>query len=176
MAEDHARAFRVTDLPEDFEKDAIYNLKWLWCNYPLEGKPFNIWETSNMRLGFLGCGFTLYYDLIKGLIFIMCIWFCISFFALYDNYTAGKEDEWDESLEGHWIIAGTIAAHGTESHPSIYQAWLNAVMSWTWLIIYVVIHIRSKDIVTKLYEDVVSPADFTLLIRNIPTNATKDDI
>ena len=48
------------------------------------------------------------------------IWFGISFFALYDNYTAGKEKEWDEELEGHWLISGTIAAHGTESHPSIY--------------------------------------------------------
>lgn len=53
--------------------------------------------------------------------------FAISFFALYDNYTAGKEHEWDEDLEGHWLISGTIAAHGTDSHPSIYQAWLNSI-------------------------------------------------
>ena len=80
----------------------------------------------------------------------MLLCFAISFFALYDNYNAGKEGEWDESLEGHWIVSGTIAAHGTESHPSIYQPWLNAVMSWTCLFIYVITHIRSKDIVHSL--------------------------
>ena len=74
----------------------------------------------------------------------------MSFFALYDNYSAGKEDQWDEELRGDWIISGTIAAHGSDSHPSIYQAWLNAVMSWLILFIYVIIHIRSKDIVQNL--------------------------
>ena len=37
-------------------------------------------------------------------------------------------------------------------------------------------HIRSKNIAQRLFADVVSPADFTLLIRNIPSNATKEDI
>ena len=71
---------------------------------------------------------------------------------------------------------GTIAAHGTESHPSIFQAWINAAMSWTCLFIYVIIHVRSKDIVQKLYADLLTPAEFTLLIRKIPTNATKEDL
>ena len=44
----------------------------------------------------------------------------MSVFALYDNYKSGKEAEWDESLDAHWIIRGTIAAHGIDSHPSIY--------------------------------------------------------
>ena len=129
-----------------------------------------------MELGEWGCGFTLYYDLIKWLIIIMLVGSAMSIFALYDNYTAGKEDKWDEQLEGNWIISGTIAAHGTESHPSIFQAWINAAMSWTCLFIYVIIHVRSKDIVQKLYADLVTPAEFTLLIRKIPTNATKEDL
>ena len=41
----------------------------------------------------------------------------MSIFALYDNYTAGKEDQWDETLQGDFIISGTMAAHGTDSHP-----------------------------------------------------------
>ena len=106
----------------------------------------------------------------------MLVCTAFSVFALYDNYTAKKEDEWDEQFEGHFIISGSIAAHGTDSHLSIYQAWLNAVMSWTCLFIYVIIYIQSKDIVNSLQSDEISPADFTLLIRNIPHNATKADI
>ena len=39
---------------------------------------------------------------------------CLAFglYALYDNYSAGNEAEWDEKLDGHVIISGTIAAHG----------------------------------------------------------------
>ena len=100
----------------------------------------------------------------------------MSCFALYDNYTAGKEDQWDEELKGDFIISGSIAAHGTDSHPSVTQAWLNAVMSWLVLFVDVVIHIRSKRVVKKLSRDTLSPADFTILIRQIPQNATKEEI
>ena len=92
----------------------------------------------------------------------MLVCTAFSVFALYDNYTAKKEDEWDEQFEGHFIISGSIAAHGTDSHLSIYQAWLNAVMSWTCLFIYVIIYIQSKDIVNSLQSDEISPTDFTL--------------
>lgn len=79
-----------------------------------------MWDSSPTSLGIeLGCGFSLYYDLIKTLGFMMmiCNWF--SLFAMIDNYSADKAGEWDEKLDGHFIISGTIAAHGTDSAPSI---------------------------------------------------------
>ena len=48
---------------------------------------------------------------------MICNWF--SLFAMIDNYSADKAGEWDEKLDGHFIISGTIAAHGTDSAPSI---------------------------------------------------------
>jgi len=74
-------------------------------------------------------------------------------FALVDNYSAGKEGEWDEKLDGHFIISGSIAAHGEDDAPSSYQAWLNAVMEWSLLVIYVVIHLRHKNLYQKIDED-----------------------
>ena len=49
-------------------------------------------------------------------------------------------------------------------------------MSWTCLFVYVIIHIRRQIIAEKIFAEVISPADFTLLIRNIPSNAKKQDI
>ena len=41
-------------------------------------------------------------------------------------------------------------------------------MSWICLIIYVIIHFRSKGIVEYLNSDFITPANFTLYILNIP--------
>ena len=107
---------------------------------------------------------------------MMMLCFIWSFFALYDNYTAGKEGEWDEKLDGHFIISGSICAHGEDDAPSSYQAWLNAAMAWCLLIIYVVVHIRHKDMVRQIDDDQISPPDFTIYIRNIPKDATVEEI
>ena len=45
---------------------------------------------------------------------IMLICLIFSFFCLIDNYSAGKEQEWDEGHDGHPIISGTIEAHGKD--------------------------------------------------------------
>ena len=45
----------------------------------------------------------------------MSFWTIMTLFSLIDNYTAGSEGEWEEKNDGHFIISGTIAAHGEDS-------------------------------------------------------------
>jgi hypothetical protein len=77
------------------------------CNFPYESNRFSLCA-SILQLGELGCGFSLYYDLIKALVLMMVAAIAWSVYALYDNYTADNESEWHEQLDGHFIISGTI--------------------------------------------------------------------
>ena len=49
-------------------------------------------------------------------------------------------------MEGNVIISGSIAAHGEDDQPSLVQAWLNAVMEWSLLAVYVVLQLRHKKL------------------------------
>ena len=49
---------------------------------------------------------------------IMLLCFLFTFFCLFDNYWAGEEYDWDEDIDNHEFISGTIAGHGHDS-PSI---------------------------------------------------------
>ena len=43
-----------------------------------------------------------------------------------------------------------MAAHGEDDSPSMIQAWLNAVMQWSLLVVYVVIHLWHKNLTQKI--------------------------
>ena len=49
-------------------------------------------------------------------------------------------------------------------------------MEWSLLVIYVVIHLRHKNLYQKIDEDQISPPDFTIYLRDIPRTATVDEI
>ena len=106
----------------------------------------------------------------------MLICTIVSFFCFWDNYTANKAGEWHNDLEGHEVIRGTIAAHGTEGSPSIVQTWLFAVMGWVILIYFIYIKTRSDIIVEKIDQDEKSPSDYTLLVTNLTKNATELEV
>jgi hypothetical protein len=93
-----------------------------------------------------------------------------SVYALVDNYTADKEEEWDEGLDGHFIISGTICAHGEDGAPDPKQAWLNCGCAWFLLVVHVLLFFRAKQIVRKIDDSVISPSDFNLFITRIPLN------
>lgn len=80
----------------------------------------------------------------------MLICTVISFYCFWDNYLTNKADEWDAALEGHEVIRGTIAAHGTENVPSIAQPWIFSVMGWVVLVYFIFIKTRSDIIVERI--------------------------
>jgi len=131
-----------------------------------------------MTLGELGCGFALYFDLVKDMVLIMLLCFGFAFFAIYTNYDADHEGDWDEELEknNHYMISGSIAAWGTDDEPPVLQTWLNCAMVWTVLFVYVVIHLRHKGIVKTIDAGLISPSDFTLFVRNIPTDTKPEEL
>lgn len=131
-----------------------------------------------MTLGELGCGFSLYFDLVKDMIIIMLVCFAFAFYAIYTNYDADHEGDYDTELEenNHYMISGSIAAWGTDDEPPVLQTWLNAVMCWTVLFIYVIVHLRHKSIVRRIDQGLISPSDFTLFVRNIPTDTKEEEL
>jgi hypothetical protein len=118
----------------------------------------------------LGCGFPLFYDYFKALILIIIFGIVLTIFPLYDNLSAGNESEWDEELDGHWIIRGSIAAHGTDGEPKVIQAWLFATLSWVIMITYVCAQLRRKYLSKQIDADTISPSDFTLYFTGLPKN------
>ena len=118
---------------------------------------------------------TLYFKLLKYLMITMLICFAFAFFCLVDNYFADKEEEWEASLKDHMIISGTIAAHGTGT-PSVIQPWLFAAMGWAILIYYIFITYRTNCLKKEIDDDEKSPADYTLMISNLPRHVTEDEI
>lgn len=49
-------------------------------------------------------------------------------------------------------------------------------MGWTILIIYVITHLRHKNIVELIDRDTITPSDFTIYLRKLPKDATEKEI
>ena len=85
---------------------------------PYEAKSFPLCIDST-NLGELGCGFPLFFDLIRYLIYIMGLCSIVGIYAMVDNYSADNGSDYDEQFSDNPILAGSLGAHGKDGHPNI---------------------------------------------------------
>jgi hypothetical protein len=121
-----------------------------------------------MKMGELGCGFPLFFDLIKYLIGLTALCTLVGVFMMVENYSAGKEDEWDSNNDGDIFLSGSLGAYGKDDHPSLAQPWLNVVLSWIMYGVYLYLWFKHKRLLKKIDDDTVTPSDFTLYLSDLP--------
>lgn len=128
---------------------------------------------SLLIFGDLGPGVPLYFYFTKFLILCMLVmWLIAGIACLIGNIVANSSSEWnDPSFVTHTSLGG----YGRDYEAIYWQAILHIISGVSILIMYVIF--THRMIGTSISLDVLSttPADFTILVKNLPKNYDAED-
>lgn len=108
--------------------------------------------------------------------------FVVSIAGLSINTDAGREKEWLDAGEDSTFVAGmSIGAHGKasenyEKEEVVWQQALNLVMIIVIIIGSIVLRQIQNKLVGEIDEKNVTPADFGVMVTNLPLNKTQDEV
>ena len=125
----------------------------------------------------LGVGFPLYFQLKVFLMFFYVVLIAIvSVYAINVNKHAGKGSEWSDSEEETLqVITTTIGNHGKDAsnykaNTVIVTLLLHNISILVILVLYVFFKQRQLNLIEKVDEGAITPADFTIVVENIAKN------
>ncbi len=146
------------------------------CNYPLGSLRFPLSVNTN-ELKELGEGFPLYFDMVRWLTYMIALVLLVSgLLCLVQNYEAEHIAEHDTRLESNLLLRGTLASYGTKPRVSIVQPWVHVATLWLLLFADHVLNVRHKRLIKALDFAVITPSDYTVMIRNLPSDLNVEEL
>ena len=135
-------------------------------------------SSSNHDLHFLGSGFPLFYNYILFCILILFVLFVSSSgYNLYTNFLGDYCVENGDATGGcklNWMSKLSLPNKMNNADAMAIQQNLNLVACILICIILMGFRYSQRKINAQIDEKQISPADYTIIVRNIPTNLDVD--
>ena len=158
------------------------------CHLPLNQARFPLCGRLHL-LGELGSSFPLYYDMARGLVIALSVCFSVACIAcIVDNSMAERYTEWTDSKSFNLITPANFGNIWLSEEDRQYQGLGSALKIPIWqpilhVIVCVLLMILYPYILKKIKEDSVdidieydSPSDYTLFLKGLPNNYTKEEL
>lgn len=146
------------------------------CNYPLRPLHFPL-SADTKELSELGEGFPLYFDMVRWLTYMTVLALLVSgVLCLVQNYEAEHIAEHDARLDGNLMLRGTLASYGTQPRVSLVQPWVHVAALWLLLFADHVLNVRHKRLIKALDFAMITPSDYTVMIKNLPLELNVEEL
>ncbi|KAL4498327.1 hypothetical protein ABPG72_013133 [Tetrahymena utriculariae] len=151
------------------------------CKYQIQKEMISIWEDPQ-KLSFLGSGYPLFFNYMEYCIYILVVIIISSgAFNIFTNFYGHSCDKVsenrasnDHSCQADWISIFSLANKSQQT--ADIQELLNFFTIFTLMILLIFFRKNQKEIDLKCDEKELTPSDFTIMVKDIPQNISKEEL
>eukprot|EP00357_Protocruzia_adherens_P031247 CAMPEP_0115022088 /NCGR_PEP_ID=MMETSP0216-20121206/31305_1 /TAXON_ID=223996 /ORGANISM="Protocruzia adherens, Strain Boccale" /LENGTH=1152 /DNA_ID=CAMNT_0002394631 /DNA_START=120 /DNA_END=3578 /DNA_ORIENTATION=- len=177
LAKKHGKSQEIKKF-EQWEEGADY---CPCCNFPTGGEAIGLCGHTK-HFSDLGAGFPLYYQFLKYWIWMLFIGFAISgAYALSENFSSERDEIKDEEeIHNSYIVRSSlgnyVADNDWEDAKDSIQPTLNVIVICILILSYNVIRRMQIRVNRRIDQKVLTAADYTIWVRNLPADTNKEEI